>query len=98
MAKDSYFFTHDYGARNDPKLQKVLMRLGQAGKGVYWDLIELSFEQGGYLNIADIESYAFALRTDCDCINKLINDFDLFQKNDIFFWSVSVLRRLDKRD
>lgn len=98
MAKESYFFSHDYGARNDPKLQKLLMRLGQAGKGVYWDLIEISFEQGGVLNFEDIESYAFALRTDCECINRIINEFELFKKNDKSFWSESVLKRLDRRN
>ena len=98
MAKETFYFSHDYSARNDPKLVKVLMRLGQSGKGVYWDLIEMLYEQEGYLLINEIEAYAFALRTDCDLINSLINDFDLFNKNDENFWSVSVLRRLDARD
>src|SRR5690606_22707370 len=87
-----------YGARNDPKLIKVLMKLGQSGKGVYWDLIEMLYEQNGYLLLSECESYAFALRTDCDTITKLINDFDLFQKDDKKFWSNSVLDRLNKRN
>lgn len=98
MAKDTFYFSHDYSARNDPKLVKVLMRLGQAGKGVYWDLIEMLYEQEGYLLINEIEAYAFALRSDCDTINSLINDFELFDKNKKNFWSLSVLRRLDARD
>lgn len=98
MAKDTFYFSHDYSARNDPKLVKVLMRLGQAGKGVYWDLIEMLYEQEGYLLIDEIEAYAFALRSDCETINSLINDFELFDKNKKNFWSLSVLRRLDARD
>ena len=98
MAKESFYFSHDYGARNDPKLIKVLMRLGQAGKGIYWDLIEMLYEEGGYLSIEEIESYAFALRTDCETINRLINEFDLFEKNESNFWSISILNRLDRRD
>ena len=46
MAKESFYFSHDYGSRNDPKLVKVLMKLKQEGKGVYWDLIEMLYEQG----------------------------------------------------
>jgi hypothetical protein len=98
MAKETFYFSHDYGARNDPKLQKVLMKLGHEGKSVYWDLVEMLYEEGGYLLINECENYAFALRTDAKCITSLINDFDLFGKNDVNFWSSSVLGRLDLRD
>lgn len=98
MSKESYYFSHDYGSRNDPKLVKVLMKLGQAGKGVYWDLIEMLYEQGGYLMLSDCDSYAFALRTEEECITKLINEFGLFENDAEKFWSNSVLSRLDKRD
>ena len=91
------FFSHDEGARNDPKLIKVLMRLGQAGKGVYWDLIEMLYEQDGYLLLSECESYAFALRTECTVIESLINDFGLFVNDGERFWSDSALRRLNLR-
>ncbi len=98
MAKEAYYFSHDFGARNDPKLQKVLMKLGHVGKSVYWDLVEMLYEEGGYLNLNECENYAFALRTDCDCIMKLIKDFDLFKYDKNKFWSDSILRRLVKRN
>lgn len=98
MAKEAYYFSHDLGARNDPKLQKVLMRHGQAGKGVFWDLVEMLFEEGGRLLLSDIESYAFALRTTNDIIMSLISDFGLFDKDDRFFWSNSVGRRIEERN
>ncbi|MGI4864172.1 MAG: DUF4373 domain-containing protein [Janthinobacterium lividum] len=91
------YFSHDEGARNDPKLVKVLMRLGQAGKGVYWDLVEMLYEQGGYLPLAEVESYAFALRTDPELVTKLINDFGLFSQDAERFWSESVLDRMHLR-
>ena len=92
------YFSHDEGARNDPKLIKVLMRLGQAGKGVYWDLVEMLYEQGGYLLLEDCESHAFALRTDCELILKLVNDFDLFATDGARFWSETCLARMEMRD
>ncbi|MGA6117454.1 Lin1244/Lin1753 domain-containing protein [Sphingobacterium anhuiense] len=98
MTKETYYFSHDYGSRNDPKLVKVLMRLGQEGKGVYWDLVEMLYEQGGYLMLSDCDSYAFALRTSEQCIASLINDFGLFENDGEKFWSNSVLNRLDKRE
>ncbi len=91
------YFSHDEGARNDPKLIKVLMRLGQAGKGVYWDLVEMLYEQGGCLLISECESYAFALRTENELIQSLINDFGLFENDGQKFWSASLLRRLEVR-
>jgi hypothetical protein len=97
--KDTFYFSHDYGARNDPKLQKVLMRLGHKGKGIFWDLIEVMYEQGGYLVLSEIESYAFNLRIeDPNILLKLINDFDLFKIDGDKFYSESVLRRLSIRD
>lgn len=97
MAKESFYFSHDFSARNDPKLVKVLMKLGQEGKGVYWDLIEMLYEQEGYLLLSECESYAFALRTDENCIARLINDFELFENDGVKFWSNSVLNRINKR-
>jgi hypothetical protein len=91
------WFSHDEGARNDPKLIKVLMRLGQAGKGVYWDIIEMLYEQDGYLLLSECESYAFALRTDCDLLTKLLTEFELFQNDGTSFWSNAVLTRLELR-
>lgn len=91
------FFSHDEGARNDPKLIKVLMRLGQVGKSTYWDLIEMLYEQNGYLVLSECESYAFALRTSCELIESLIHDFDLFENDGTSFWSESALRRLAQR-
>jgi hypothetical protein len=97
MAKEAFYFTHDYGSRNDPKLQKVLMKIGHEGKSVYWDLVEMLYEEGGYLELSECENYAFALRTNHECITKLVNDFDLFKKDDKKFWSESILRRLEQR-
>lgn len=98
MAKEAFYFSHDYGARNDPKLQKVLMKLGQEGKGVYWDLVEMLFEEGGKLLLSECDSYAFALRTNETCIAKLLNDFGLFCQDATHFWSESVNRRILERE
>ncbi len=64
-AKESFYFSHDYSARNDPKLVKVLMKLGQAGKGVtgiWWRC---------YSNKADICNYqnAIVMRSHCIRMN-----------------------------
>ncbi len=96
--KDAFYFSHDYGARNDPKLVKLQMNEGHKGKGLYWDLIEMMYEQGGFLYISEIKVYAFELRTECECITNLIRDYDLFKNDGEKFWSESVLNRLKIRE
>ncbi len=91
------YFSHDFGARNDPRLVDVMMQLGHEGKSVYWDLIEMLYEQGGHLTLSQCKGYAFALRTHTDLIEALINNFGLFANDGSKFWSESVLRRLDLR-
>lgn len=92
------YFSHDEGARNDPKLIEVLMTLGHEGKSVYWDLVEMLYEQGGYLMLSQCKGYAFALRTDCDLILRLVSDFELFATDGEKFWSETALRRLTLRN
>lgn len=98
MSKPTYYFSHDFGARNDPKLIKLLMKHGQEGKGVYWDLVEMLYEQNGKLELSDIESYAFSCRTNTDLMHSLINDFGLFENDNTFFWSNTVLARIAERE
>ena len=91
------YFSHDEGARKDPKLVDVLMTLGHEGKSVYWDLVEMLYEQGGYLTLSQCKVYAFDLRTTCELLTKLVNDFELFANDGTAFWSESVLERMKLR-
>ena len=91
------YFSHDEGARNDPKLIDVMMALGHEGKSVYWDLVEMLYEQNGYLMRSQCKGYAFALRTHCDLILSLVDDFGLFASDGEKFWSETALRRIEQR-
>ena len=95
--KDSYYFQHDYNARNDPKLQDVLIELGVEGIGIYWCIIEQLYEQGGTLPLRYCKSIAFALHVDYKTVERLVNNYGLFANDGENMWSDSVLRRLDKR-
>ena len=91
------YFSHDYGARNDPKLVKLQMELGHEGKGLFWDLIEILYEQGGYIEITELNGIAFGLHTNYERITKVLSDFDLFVTDGQAWWSDSVLKRLELR-
>lgn len=95
--KDTFYFQHDFNARNDPKLQNVLMEHGCAGIGVFWCIVEQLHEQDGILPLAGIKGIAFALHVDVKVVESIIRDFDLFQADDENFWSESVNKRLQKR-
>ena len=95
--KDTFYFQHDFNARNDPKLQNVLMEHGCAGIGVFWCIVEQLHEQDGILPLAGINGIAFALHVDVKVVESIIRDFDLFQADNENFWSQSVNKRLQKR-
>jgi hypothetical protein len=73
------------------------MRHKANGLGVYWCIIEMLYEQNGYIKLSDIEVIAFELHEECDRIKSVLQDFDLFRFKDDKFYSDSVLRRLKAR-
>ena len=95
--KETFYFAHDYNARNDPKLQDVLIDLGVEGIGVFWCIIEQLYEQGGTLPIRYCKSIAFALHVDCNVVERLVHDYGLFKNDGENMWSESVLNRLNRR-
>lgn len=98
MAKEAYYFSHDYNARNDQKLVRLQMKHGVAGIGIYWCLIEMLYEEGGRIMRTECERIAFELRTDIVSIQSVLSEFGLFYFDGDYFCSESVNRRLEKRD
>lgn len=92
------YFSHDYNARNDRKLTKLKVCHKMAGLGVYWSVIEMLYEEGGKILLGDILMIADELRTDPEVVESVIEDFDLFEKDNKYFWSESILKRLKIRD
>lgn len=98
MSKDAYYFPHDFYAREDPKLQRVLMKHKLSGIGAYWCIVENLYEQGGVCRKCDIETIAFGLHCDTELIESILNDFGLFEVNaDGDYVSPSVNKRLEHR-
>lgn len=96
MKNNTFYFTHDYNARNDYKMLSLLDSFGMEGIGVYWCVIEMLYEEDGYLLLEDIDDVTKALRTNTTVLRGVINS-KLFKKDDKKFWSESVLRRLNVR-
>lgn len=98
MAKETFYFSHDYNSRSDKELIKVVMKMGMSGIGIYWCIVEMLYEEGGYLLRTECERIAFELRTDVGSITQIIETFNLFKIDSDKFWSDSVLHRLEIRD
>lgn len=97
MSKDTYYFSHDYNARVDEKIELLLMKHGWMGYGLYWAIIENLYNNANALQ-TNYERIAFSLQTDKDIIYSIVNEFELFVVNDGFFGSISVERRLNERN
>jgi hypothetical protein len=95
--KTAFWFTHDYNARSDEKIKKLIKKHGLVGYGIWWAIIEDLYNNSNELTL-DYESIAYDLRTDSKIIKSIINDFDLFVFNDGTFGSNSVQRRIDERN
>lgn len=97
MKKDTFYFSHDYNARNDPKLVNLIMKAGLDSLGIYWCIIEMLYEQNGYISLSNIECIAYELHTDCERIKNVLQNYGLFRFKDDKCFSESVLRRLKVR-
>jgi hypothetical protein len=92
------YFSHDMFARNDKRLQRLFMLYNSMEPiGVFWCLVEMLYEEGGYIELSECDRIAFELRTSIDLIKHIIFDSLLFENDDTRFWSNSALRRIQLR-
>ncbi len=96
MAKDTYYFSHDYNARTDTKIKLLIRKHRMVGYGIFWAIIEDLYNNANALP-TDYEGIAFELHTDSETVRSIIHDFDLFVVDGGEFGSTSVQRRLNER-
>jgi len=97
MSKDTFYFSHDYNARNDEKIKLLIRKHGMNGYGIFWSIVEDLYNNANALRL-DFEGIAFDLRTDKDIVKSIINDFDLFVIEGGNFGSLSIQKRLEERN
>jgi len=93
---DTYYFSHDYNARNDEKIKRLIRKHGLAGYGCFWAIIEELYMNANALQM-DYEGIAFDLRADKTMVESIVNDFELFVFDGDKFGSLSVQNRLEQR-
>lgn len=98
MAKEiREYFSHDYNARGDKRMIALRKKERMAGVGLYWCIVEMLYEAGGYLPLSDVENICYELRVKPQLVDRILKNFELFSFDGERFWSESVLERMELR-
>jgi hypothetical protein len=97
MAKETFYFSHDYNSRNDEKIKFLIRKHGMLGYGIFWTIIEDLYNNANALRM-DCDGIAYDMRVDSETIRSVIQDFGLFVFEGDNFGSMSVQKRMDERD
>ncbi len=98
------YFGHDSYAGDDPKLEKVILKHGMTGYGVYWRCNEFIARNIKTSNIStildrDLESLEDKLKLKKEVIRKILDFFaevGLYEKNGEVFSNPKLLHRLNE--
>lgn len=96
--KQTFYFSHDANARSDEKIIKLRAKHGAAGYGVFFMLIEMLQQADKYQLRRDYEAIAFEIREPKELIQDVVENFNLLETNENFFWSESLKRRMKTRE
>lgn len=96
MAKETFYFSHDYNARADVKTKALIKKHGMLGYGIYWAIVEDLYNNANVLPY-DTDMISYDLRVNEDVVKSIINDFKLFEVNENTISSPSVAARLNRR-
>ena len=103
--KEAYYFSHDFNASDDPKIMAMMNVYGVEGYGRFWLIVEMLGQQSDYRLKRygwGIDAIAKALLCDANSAEKFVNDciekFELFRSDGEFFWSESLIRRMQMKE
>lgn len=103
MSKETFYFSHDYNARIDIKIQALLVEHGAVGYGVYWIIVEILHEESTKkLKLDDLTFVAIARQASTSveqakAIVECCLKYELFTEDDGYFLSKRILKNIDKR-
>jgi len=105
MAKETYYFQHDYNPTSDPKIEGLISEHGLAAYGLYWRLVEMLHQDDEhrlplkkYLFVASAKQMLSKPEQVLDLVNYMIETLELFASDGDYFWSERVLRNMQKRE
>lgn len=95
MAKESFYFSHDYNARNDEKILELRAEFGAEGYGVFWMAVETMAENencGIKASLLGGLSLGYGVAKDkLSAIIKKCIELNLFYENEGYYFSNRLL-------
>lgn len=104
MPKDTFWFYHDYHARNDRKVPALIKEYKAAGYGIYWCIVEMLHEENGKLEFDDLtfEAIAKDLNESAEFIKevveKCISKYKLFYVSENNLTANRVQKNLENKE
>jgi hypothetical protein len=98
MKKETFYFSHDYNARNDTKILYMRNELGMEGYGIYWYLIEALADAGGILPLKILPVLAKQMDATLVKVEGVVNNYELFEVSENEFVSQRLLKHLEYRE
>lgn len=102
MAKDSFWFKHDYGAINDDKISEIIARHGIAAYGIYWAVVEamVNNENGGVMAtlLGGLSSKCKTTKDEVLKVLKSCVEVELFFEEKNTFYSPRILKHKSDRN
>lgn len=102
MAKETFYFTHDYNARNDDKVLELRSIHGAEGYGVFWMVVETMAENSnGGIKVSLIGGLSLGYGVAKDTLMGIFNTcikIGLFYEKDGFYFSKRMLSHKELRN
>jgi hypothetical protein len=99
--KNSFYFDHDYSARNDQKILELRAEYGWQGYGIYFAILEILCESKGYIKREAFAGLSLGLNKDKSELITLIEfclKITLFLENEKGIYSQRILDHLAFRE
>lgn len=104
MAKESYYFSHDYDPTGDPKMQAMVGNYGGMGYGIFWRIVEMLHADESHkipLKRYIFEAIAKQMQTNAEQVEILVKEcvdvYELFCSDGKMIWSNRVIRNIEKK-
>jgi len=96
--KDTYYFSHDSNAQDDPKCMLLIDQLGMEGYGIFWAIIERLRQEPSYkLPTLILPVFAKRWNTSSEKVQTVISKYGLFEMNEDYFFSPRLCRSMQEK-
>lgn len=93
ISSKSPYFSHDFYARNDQKIERLIRDMEYEGYGIFWAIVEKLHQEGGSMKY-DLDHLSYLLRIDVEKVKKVVSNYNLFLVNGDLMTSSRVVQNI----